>query len=556
MAVDHRTKPSTLSELLATATDRHADQPALIERDGDRLTTVTFVELSAAIGALSDELAARGVGRGDVVAVWLPNWTETVVWEFALAGLGAAVLGVNTRYGVHELTHLLQRGRPAGVVAPAQFLDLDFAGRLHAAIGAGIDMTPWVAVTRPQPDEELGRFDLGAGTWALPASDVASSHRERTAPTARPTDPVNYFTTSGSTGLPKLAGHDQASIAAHCANVADALDMHAGDVFLGVLPLSGVFGFNPAMAMLSVGGACLLEPVFDPGLVLVDMEATGVTHAVGGDDMLGRLMDAWRQRDDRNRPSLERLRRGGIADFAGRVDAVVDWTEHAIGATFTGVYGSSELFSLTSIWPVTADASERHRGGGTVVGDDISVRAVDPQSGSPCPSGTPGELQFQGYNVVCGYLGDSDAAHTAFTDDGWFRSGDLGFVLGQPGAFVYICRAGDALRLRGFLVEPAEIEQFICTHPDVSAAKVVGVPSAEGADVAIAFVKPNPGAAVTGAEIIDLCRSQLAPFKVPARVNVIDEFPITMGTNGTKIRVAELRRWAEEQVAAAAEDGG
>jgi acyl-CoA synthetase (AMP-forming)/AMP-acid ligase II len=556
MTVDHPTKPSTLSELLATATERHRDQPALIERDGDRLTTVTFAELSAAIGALSDELGARGVGRGDVVAVWLPNWTETVVWEFALAALGAAVLGVNTRYGVHELTHLLQRGRPAGVVAPAQFLDLDFAGRLHEAAGAGIDVTPWAAVTRPKPDEEVDRFDLGAGVWTLPAWDLAGSDRERTAPSGRPSDPVNYFTTSGSTGEPKLAGHDQASVAAHCANVAGALDMRPGDVFLGVLPLSGVFGFNPAMAMLSVGGACLLEPVFDPGLVLTDMEATGVTHAVGGDDMLGRLMDVWHQREDRNRPSLERLRRGGIADFAGRVEAVVEWAQNEVGATFTGVYGSSELFSVTSVWPVSAEPSERRRGGGIVVGDDISVRAVDPQSGLPCPPGTPGELQFQGYNVVCGYLGDSDGAHTAFTDDRWFRSGDLGFVLQQPSAFVYICRAGDALRLRGFLVEPTEIEQFICTHPEVSAAKVVGVPSAEGADVAIAFVKPSPGAGVTGEEIIDFCRSQLAPFKVPVRVNLIDEFPVTTGPNGTKIRVAELRQRAEEQVAAAAEDGG
>lgn len=554
--MDHRTRPSTLTELLSTATDRHPEKPALIERKGDRLTAVTFAELWAATAALSDELGARGVGRGTVVAVWLPNWTETVVWEFALAALGAAALGVNTRYGAHELRHLLLRGRPAGVVAPARFLDLDFAGRLHEALGAGGDLAPWVAVIRPQPNQDLTPFDLGGGTWTPPVPRPIDRDRERTPPTGRPTDPVNYFTTSGSTGLPKLAGHDQAGIAAHCVNVADALDMHAGDAFLGVLPLSGVFGFNPALAMLSVGGACLLEPVFDPQLILTDMEATGVTHAVGGDDMLGRLMDAWQEHEGASRPALARLRRGGIADFAGRVEAVVDWAENEIGASFTGVYGSSELFSLTSVWPVTAECSERRRGGGIVVSDDISVRAVDPQSDLPCPPGTPGELQFQGYNVVCGYLGDPEAANSAFTDDGWFRSGDLGFELEHPGAFVYICRAGDALRLRGFLVEPAEIEQFLCSHPEVSAAKVVGVASAQGADVAIAFVKPSPGAAVTGEELIRFCRSQLAAFKVPARVNVIGEFPVTVGANGTKIRVAELRRRAAEQVTAAAEDGG
>ena len=110
------------------STERHGERVALIERDGLRLT---FAELSGASAALAHELRVRGVGRGDVVGVWLPNWVETVVWEFALAALGAAVLGINTRYSVSELTHLLTRGRPVGIVAPARFLELDFAGRLQ-----------------------------------------------------------------------------------------------------------------------------------------------------------------------------------------------------------------------------------------------------------------------------------------------------------------------------------------------------------------------------------------------------------------------------------------
>jgi fatty-acyl-CoA synthase len=300
------------------------------------------------------------------------------------------------------------------------------------------------------------------------------------------------------------------------------------------------------------------------------MEATRVTHAVGGDDMLGRLMDAWRATTPERRPALGALVRGGIGDFGGRVDAVIDWAETELGATFCGVYGSSELFALTSIWPVAVPPAERRRGGGTVVSDGISVRAVDPHSGARCPAGTTGELQFRGYNVVCGYLGNADELRRAVTHDGWFRSGDLGFVLEAPTApasgsdrssssrsdrrpsFVYICRAGDALRLRGFLVEPAEIERFLCSHAGVAAAKVVGVPSAEGADTAVAFVQLTAGATATADELIRFCRDQLAPFKVPAMVNVIEEFPVTAGTNGTKIRTGELRRWAEERLGHAA----
>ena len=559
MEAHDRSRPSTLAALLSAATSRQPDQPALIERDSNQLASLTFAELSAAVAGLSGELRTRGVGRGDVVAVWLPNWSETVVWEFALAALGAAVLGVNTRYGIDEIAHLLERGRPVGVVAPARFLDLDFAGRLRDALAVAGDVpAPWVAIARPG-DGNPDRFDVGGGTWspASAPSPTTASINGRIPADGQPSDPVNYFTTSGSTGLPKLAGHDQASIATHSVNVADALDMHAGDVFLGALPLSGVFGFNPALAMLGAGGACLLEPVFDPELVLRDMETTRVTHAVGGDDMLGRLMDAWRQAAADDRPALGALRRGGIADFAGRVEAVVDWAQNEVQATLAGVYGSSELFSLASIWPPSLALPARRRGGGTVVSDEIEVRAVDPHTGERCPPDTPGELQFRGYNVVCGYLGDPDAMREAFTGDGWFRSGDLGSALEPPGSFVYICRAGDALRLRGFLVEPAEIERFLCTHPDVSAAKVVGVSVSEGGEVAVAFVQRAPGGTVTEEQLIELCRSRLAAFKVPALVNLIDEFPVTTGTNGTKIRAAELRRRAELQLGGGAvEDGG
>jgi fatty-acyl-CoA synthase len=552
------TPAATLTDLLTRVAARHPDEPALIERDGDAFGTLTFAQLDLAAAALAGQLRARGVQRGDVVGVWLPNWSETIVWEFALAALGAAALGINTRYGVDELTHLLQRGRPVGLVVPARFLELDFRGRLRSAIDEARDQqTPWVAVVR---GGDAG-FDVGQGAWSPPSPREADPVPSRGAAVGEPGDPAdylaagapgdpaNYFTTSGSTGMPKLAGHDQAGIARHCHHVAVAMDMRPGDRFLGVLPLSGVFGFNPAMAMLSAGGACLLEPVFDAPVVLADMETHGVTHVVGGDDMLGRLMDAWDSADHDQRPALKRLRRGGIADFAGRAAAVAAWAQRELGAAVSGVYGSSELFSLTSIWAAELELDERSRPGGTVVSDQIAVRAVDPESGRECSPQDAGELQFKGYNVVCGYLGDEAAARDGFTAEGWFRSGDLGFVVEPEGSFVYICRAGDALRLRGFLVEPAEIERFLSSHPAVQAAKVVGVSSASGGDLAVAYVQLVDGRRATGDELLGFCRERLAPFKVPSHLNLIDEFPVTTGTNGTKIRTAELRRRAQEQVA-------
>jgi acyl-CoA synthetase (AMP-forming)/AMP-acid ligase II len=178
----------------------------------------------------------------------------------------------------------------------------------------------------------------------------------------------------------------------------------------------------------------------------------------------------------------------------------------------------------------------------------IAVRVVDPDTDEVLAAGKEGELQFRGPNVVDAYLGDPAAAARAFTADGWLRSGDLG-VLVDDGAFVYVCRMGDALRLRGFLVDPAEIEFRLAAHLGVHTAKVVGIPGPDGGTVAIGFVEPEPGAAPEPAELREWCAAALARFKVPEAVHVIAEMPTTSGTNGTKIRAATLREWARERQA-------
>jgi fatty-acyl-CoA synthase len=212
------------------------------------------------------------------------------------------------------------------------------------------------------------------------------------------------------------------------------------------------------------------------------------------------------------------------------------------GVRVAGVYGSSEVFALTATWPADEPAPACWAGGGRVVHPDIAVRVADPDTDAVLEPGREGEIQFRGTNVVDAYLGA--AVPDPRTADGWFRSGDLG-VLVDEGAFVYVCRRGDALRLRGFLVDPAEIELRLGEHPDVATAKVVGVAGEDGDTRAVGFVVPVPGRSPAGEDLVAWCREALAAFKVPAAVQVVDAMPTTSGTNGTKIKAAELRRWAQ-----------
>jgi fatty-acyl-CoA synthase len=210
------------------------------------------------------------------------------------------------------------------------------------------------------------------------------------------------------------------------------------------------------------------------------------------------------------------------------------------------LYGSSEVFALTAMWPAEEPPERRWDGGGRLVHDDIEVRVVDPGSGAVLAPGQEGELQFRGPNVVDGYLG---GGADPFTEDGWFRSGDLGALVDER-AFRYVCRMGDALRLRGFLVDPAEIELRLAAYPGVHTAKVVGVPGADGATRAVGFVVPCPDARLDAAGLRSWCAEGLAAFKVPAAIRVVEEMPTTSGTNGTKVRAAVLRDWASDALAA------
>ena len=517
--------------------------PVLFDGNAGRGTPqpVSRGELRDAAAAMADHFKAFGVGAGDCVGVWLPNWSTAVAAQLGALALGAHVIGVNTRYNSDEVAHVLDMARPKVIAIAHDFNNLDLLGRLVGVADSNPGQAPAVVVvsapgSRVQPSEAT-RYDVGAGAAAF----VVSPSRVLR---ANPVEGLaTAFTTSGSTGRSKIAAHTERGVVAHSLAVAAAARIGPGSTVLGALPMSGVFGFTPIMAAVLAGARVLLEPVFEAKGVLEDMVACGVTHAAGADDLFGRLETAWQRH-----PLPLTLRWVGIADFEGRSRDVAAWAEAEFGTNVVGVYGSSELFALTALWPETTSPDLKWSGGGQLVSAGIQFRMGDPVSGEEAHEGQDGELQFRGYNVVDTYLGDPALSAGAFTADGWFRTGDLGRKLGDN-TFAYICRMGDVLRLRGFLVDPSEIELRLTAHPAVEVAKVVGVTGKHGGAVAIGFVVPVTGANPSGDELKSWCAETLAKFKVPWRVHVLEEMPTTSGINGTKVKTATLREIAASRLA-------
>jgi fatty-acyl-CoA synthase len=358
------------------------------------------------------------------------------------------------------------------------------------------------------------------------------------------------FTTSGTTSKPKFVLHPQRSHVDHARAVAPALGMDAGDaVCLLSLPLAGTFGMASAMAALASGRPAVLMPTFEAADAARLIRAHAVTHMNGSDEMYLRMLEAV----DEARP-FPSLRACGFAAFTGDPAEVVGRCD-ARGITLIGAYGMSEVQALFAMRDPAAPAEVRMRGGGTPVSPATQVRVRDPDTGALLPPGEQGELELRGPSMMLGYLGNPEATAKTLTEDGFIRSGDLGYLDGDAdgrAAFTYVSRMGDTLRLGGYLVAPEEIANYLEAHPSVAGAQVVGVEGIGGGrgTKAVGFVIPAPGAAISEAELQAHCAAGLAKFKVPARVFAVEAFPVTESANGVKVQRGKLRELALSMIEA------
>lgn len=498
-------KPGVFFGLL----DGHAEKPAICLGD----YVATRRDLAEAADRAAAFLTNLGIARGDVIALWLPDGPTWLQFLFAAARQGILVVPISTRYRRDEARHVIALSRAKAVVAATGFL-----GVAYAEIATDLQME----VTTLRHVVEIAdptRFHAGAV-----GHPVATGH---------PEDLLCTFSTSGTTGAPKLAVHDQQSCRTHAGIVASSFDIRPGDKTLCALPLYGVLGFVQAIATLAGGGACVLLPVFNAADAASVIERHDVTHTFGSDGLLDAILDV-------PGAKLSTLRAGGFADFAGLTDRVMRNAEAGWGLRLVSVYGSSECFALMAARSPAEPVEARSLPGGRLVSGKTAFRIVDLESGTPVQPGATGELQLRGYNVMSGYLNNSQATAQSLTSDGWFRTGDLAYA--QDDAFVFLARIGDGLRLRGYLVDPSEIETFLCRHPAITAAQVVGVRLEGEGDVAVAFVRADQE--IGEPELLSYCRQGIANYKVPRRIVQLDAFPVTEGPNGTKIRKAALREHA------------
>lgn len=513
---------------------RHGARPALIA--GCR--RIAFADLARRSRHLAGGLHRLGLGPGDRIAFWLPNIPDYLALFLACARIGAIAVAVNTRFRSGEVGDIVGRSGARALVLWPGFRNIPFAeilagidpgalAALETVIVHGDDRHEnWGALTgrRNVALAELAEAPLYAGPE--PAADAGAA----------------IFTTSGTTKAPKFVLHSHRSLGRHAGFVAPAFGYDRADtVLLQALPYCGVFGLAQALAALQGGAPSVLMPAFEAEAAAGLIRAHAVTGFNATDDMLHRLLEA--APGPRPFPSL---RSCGYAAFNAALADLVERGDDA-GIRFFGLYGMSEIQALFVRVPEDAAAARRKLPGGWPTSPETGIRIRDPETGQLLPASAAGEIEVRGPSLMSGYYGDERATAEAFTADGWFRTGDLGYLDGG-GGLVFVSRMNDALRLGGFLVSPDEIESCLQAHGSVAGAQVVAAATPAG-NRAVAFVIPRAGS-IDADALRHHCAARLAAFKVPARVIALDAFPVTQSANGVKVQRVRLRQMAEAALAA------
>lgn len=487
-----------LAETILQAADNYRDSTALIYRD----RSLTYGELSGQVRRAACALADLGVGPGDTVLLVMRNCPEFVVAYLALARIGAVAVPLNPAASPTEMASAAQGCSAAGVVAQARFIETV----TEACSGGSLRFT--VVADGPCANPDQIPFEL------LLARDVFAE----LPPGPGDDDLAALLFTSGVTGQSKAVMLTHGNIRSNAESCVKVFRSSAEDRYLAVLPMFHSFCWTVCvmMPMLAGSSVVIAESVQPFSELIATVARHGVSVFVGVPAIFAALNKA---------PGLTHEKLGGrlswcLSGAAPLPLAVQEEFQKRFGVPLLQGYG------LTEASPVlTTNPTRGLRKLGTIGPSipDVSVEIRD-GDGGVLGCGEVGELVARGPNVMRGYLNDPGATRAAFTDDGWLRTGDLGYC-DEDGHIHLVDRAKDLVIVKGLNVYPREVEDILLEHASVADAAVIGIPNASGDETLQAYVTLKEGSGADPSELRALFHGRLAPYKIPKTVVILDEMP-------------------------------
>ncbi|CAE6847429.1 FadD3 family acyl-CoA ligase [Paraburkholderia domus] len=531
----------TLNHILTT--------PALIARGAARFGTRTAIEtvqgnlsyaqLDAARIEAARALMSCDIQPGERVAIWAPNIAEWIVAALAIHSAGAALVPINTRMKGLEAAAILEDSGARLLFCCGTFLGDSYPAMLAAHRPATLERV--VVFDGPAADASDDRDthdtrDTRDETWEaflLRAAGTSMELFRAREAAVRPDTLMDIMFTSGTTGRPKgvMTTHGQNLRAVH--DWAQIATLRESDRYLIVNPFFHAFGYKAGwLAAFASGATVLPHLVFNPERVLERIVRDRVSVLPGPPTLYHALLDM----PDLATRDLSSLR-VAVTGAAAIAPSLIERMRAQLGfeTVLTG-YGLTESCGFAALCRSGDDAETIANTSGRAM-PGVEIRIAD-SSGDTVAMGETGEVLIRGYNVMQGYFGQQDTAFETIDGEGWLHTGDLG-TLDERGYLRITDRIKDMFIVGGFNCYPAEIERLFSAHPAVAQVALVGVPDERLGEVGHAYVVLRSGEHARPEDLTDWARKNMANYKVPRHLTLVDQLPVSAAGKVLKYRLRD-----------------
>jgi fatty-acyl-CoA synthase len=521
-------KARTVPALLAEQAAAYPDYEALV--GGEQ--RYTYQTLRQRVRAFAKGLTKLGIGKGSRVAILMGNKAEWVIADLAIVSLGGVMIAVNTWVTARELAYILKHSDADTLIFAGKFLKYNYAAMLEE-LEPHADSLPllkrFIHVDYPYRDSFHfdAVYDLG--------KDVPDAVIDAAEAAVTSNDVAYVLYTSGSTSTPKGAQMQHYGLIENSWGIGARMHVEPGDrVWLAVSLFWGLGCENALFNLMTHGGCVVLQEFFNAGdaLRLIEKERCTVYYGMPN------MAQAMYEHPDRKNRDISSLKRGGTLGTPAQFQQLLDMGVRDI----CHIYGLTETYGNCNVTDALNDPPEKRF---ATIGrpvDGVIQRVADPATMQPVPTGQIGEIQLKRY-VTLGYYKDEDKNREAFTADGYFRTGDLGFFDAE-GFMHFRGRIKEMIKTGGLNVAPAEVEGVLSRQPGVKLAYVVGLPDARRDEIVAAVIVPDSDTPRPDLResLERALKAELASFKVPKSYAFVAEKDLPMTTSGKvfKGRLHEL----------------
>jgi fatty-acyl-CoA synthase len=518
---------ATIAEHFLSIVERFPDQDAVVSRPQQR--RLTYAELGDSIDRLACGLVSLGFKRGDRVGIWSTNNIEWLLVQMATASIGVILVNINPAYRPRELEFALRQSKVQGLFVIPRFRSSDYIGMLLDLIPEMRDEGPEIKANALPDLKRVIVYDPadsaytespapGFTRWQdlISASDnVSRDDLQNLCGQLDRDDVINIQYTSGTTGFPKAVMLSHHNILNNAWFAAQSMHFNEHDRLAVAVPFYHCFGMVLANLLCLSVGACIVIGCehFDAGQVLKAISTEKCSAIHGVPTMFIEMLE----HGDFANFDLSSLRTGIMAGAPCPPELMTRVIENMHCAEILIGYGETEASPLTHL--TTRDDSFERRI--ETVGHNLphqEVKIIDTDNLATVAIGEIGEICFRGYHVMRGYYGESDKTAQAIDTTGWLYSGDLG-TMDEQGYVRITGRRKEMIIRGGENIYPREIEDFLFTHPKIAGVAVFGVPDSH----------------LGGA----FCQGNIAHFKIPETIRIVDGFPMTVTGKLQKFKMRE-----------------